>query len=164
MTDRIMQSIEMLVRRATRRIDYTILYPCTVLADHGDMTLDLQPDNTALPALTRIALWVGVPGLQVQVKSGAKVLLGFRDARPDQPYAALFGAGGLSTLTLSLDGPMVVNVTGTATVNAAHLNLGGAGGAGVARLNDQIQVVGVMVGGATVTGTIISASTVVSAT
>jgi hypothetical protein len=161
MTDRIMQSIEMLVRRATRRVDYATLYPCTVLADHGDMTLDLQPDNAALPALTAIALWVGVPGLSVQVKPGGKVLLGFRDARPDQPYAALFGAGGLGTLTLTLDGPIVVNVTGTATVNAAHLNLGGEGGAGVARLGDTIQ--GEDPQGGIVYGTITSASTVVSA-
>jgi hypothetical protein len=161
MNDRLMSAVESLVRRYTRRVDYAILYPCTVLADHGDMTLDLQPDNVFLPALTAIALWVGVPGLSVQVKPGAKVLLGFRDARPDQPYAALFGAGGLSTLTLTLDGPMVINVTGTATVNAAHLNLGGPGGAGVARLGDPVQVTDPQ-GGIGI-GTITGASSVVSA-
>jgi hypothetical protein len=161
MTDRLMQAVEMLVRRATRQLDYAQMYPCDVLFDHGDMTLDLKPDSALLPALTKIPLWVGVPGLQVKVKAGGRVLLGFRNARPDQPYAALFGAGGLETLTLTLDGPLVVNVTGTATVNAAHLNLGGEGGVGVARLGDTIQ--GEDPQGGIVYGTITSASTVVSA-
>lgn len=103
------------------RLDFLARYPCTVLNDHGDMRLDLDPDDPRIPPLSRVRLWLGLPGCTVKVRSGARVLLGFEGGDPDKPFAELFQIGSVERLVVQAD---------TVTLDA-EVNLGGAIGTGV---------------------------------
>jgi hypothetical protein len=166
MRDRVRRALEALSRPL--ELDYLALYPATVLKDHGNMHLDLQPDNPKLPLMTRVPLRVFLPGTYVKVKAGARVLLGFEAADPRRPVAYLWEAG--STLVVEIktergakvrlddenqkirvEDPLLVEI------DAPTIQLAG-GGPAVARVGDQIQVYGVAPGSATATGEIISGS------
>jgi hypothetical protein len=96
--ERFKRALVAFIRNATRRMDYLAMYPATVLKDHGNHELDLQPDHPALPALVRVPLRLGLPGATIKVKSGARVLLGFDNGDPDKPACHLWQAGTLEYL------------------------------------------------------------------
>ncbi len=91
--DRLLQAVEALVRAATSKIDYLGLYPCRVVAQNADGTLELQPDDTRLPPLSGVTVFSGVAGAEVQVTAGARVLAGFGGGDPSRPFAALWEPG-----------------------------------------------------------------------
>jgi hypothetical protein len=101
------------------RLDFLARYPCTVLNDHGDMRLDLDPDDPRIPPLSRVRLWLGLPGCTVKVRRGARVLLGFEGGDPDKPFAELFQVGSVERLTVQADS---ITLDG-------NVNLGGQVGA-----------------------------------
>lgn len=149
-------------------IDFLALYPAEVLLDHGDMHLDLRPDDPRFPQLVRVPLRVFLPGAYVRVKSGSRVLLGFEGGNPERPVAYLWEAGGTVVVEITTAGGRKVRLddeAGKTTVqdparveiDAPVVALAG-GGPPIARVGDQIQVVGVQPGPATVTGVIISGS------
>jgi len=78
------------------RWDHLALYPCTVDAQAGDGTLDLRPDDAVMSGsgLSGIPLKTGLPGWEVSVSSGTRVLLGFEGGDPSRPYAALWEHDG----------------------------------------------------------------------
>ncbi|AZF88275.1 hypothetical protein [Meiothermus phage MMP7] len=165
-TERLKKSLRVLTREP--RIDYLALYPAKVLQDHGNMTLDLEPDDARLPLLVRVPLRVFLPGAYVKVQVGSRVLLGFEGGNPAKPVAYLWEAGGTVIVeiataagrTVRLDdeaGKTRVSDPALIEVDAPVVALAG-GGPAVARVGDQIQVSGVAPGSATVTGTIISGS------
>jgi hypothetical protein len=96
-------------------LDYALLYPSTVLQDHGDMHLDLRPDHTALPHLVRVPLRLFLPGAYVKVRPGGRVRL------DDE-----------ASLTL-IEDPALVRV------DAPRVELAGSGPP-VARVGDPVQV------------------------
>lgn len=165
-TERLKKSLRVLVREA--RIDYLALYPARVLLDHGNMQLDLEPDDARLPLLVRVPLRVFLPGAYVKVQAGSRVLLGFEAGDPAKPVAYLWEAGGTIIVEVTTVAGRKVRLddeTGKTRVydpvrievDAPVVALAG-GGPAVARVGDQIQVSGVQPGSATVTGTIISGS------
>ncbi|MCS7069102.1 MAG: hypothetical protein N2313_04595 [Meiothermus ruber] len=165
-TERLKRSLRLLTREA--RIDYLALYPARVLQDHGDMRLDLEPDDPRLPLLVRIPLRVFLPGAYVKVQPGSRVLLGFEGADPAKPVAYLWEAGGTVVVEVTTVAGRKVRLDDEAgktrvydpallELEAPLVRLAG-GGPAVARVGDQIQVSGVAPGTATVTGTIISGS------
>jgi hypothetical protein len=85
-------------------LDYALLYPSTVLKDHGDMHVDLRPDHTALPDLVRVPLRLFLPGAYVKVRPGSRVLLGFEEASPTRPVAYLWEAGAVAVVEVSTAG------------------------------------------------------------
>ncbi len=85
-------------------LDYALLYPSTVLKDHGDMHLDLRPDHTALPDLVRVPLRLFLPGAYVKVRLGSRVLLGFEEADPTRPVAYLWEAGAVVVVEIGTAG------------------------------------------------------------
>ncbi|PZA07755.1 MULTISPECIES: hypothetical protein [unclassified Meiothermus] len=87
MRERLKQALREITRDG--RIDYQALYPARVLVDHGDMTLDLEPDDAKLPLLVRVPLRVFLPGAYVKVRPGARTLLSFENGDPAQPAAHL---------------------------------------------------------------------------
>jgi hypothetical protein len=151
------------------RLDYLAMYPATVIRDHGDLHVDLEADDPSIGQLTRVPIWLGLPGVTAMtVANGSRVLLGFHQGHPDKHFADLWR--GLRSITLEAGQ--------TITFGATRVNLGAGASLGVARANDPITASipgGVFMspnpGGGppipnpplTITGTIQSASTTVFA-
>lgn len=94
MSDRARAALGAIVQDESRALPYALCYPCEVIKDWGNMTLDLMPEDTELlPPLERIPLRVGVPGLTIRLKVGARVWLAFDNAEADRPLAYLFESG-----------------------------------------------------------------------
>lgn len=104
------------------RWDHMALYPCTVDAQAGDGTLDLRPDDIVVSGsgLSGIPLRTGLPGWEVSVPSGTRVLLGFEGGDPSRPFALLWehesdidelvfdgGSQGVARISDSVDGGTV---------------------------------------------------------
>lgn len=81
--------MQQLVEQAVRHLDFSAPYPCKVLKDHGDMMLDLEPENPRLPLLTRIPLVEQGAGVRVRMRPGAAVLLAFQGGSPARPVATV---------------------------------------------------------------------------
>lgn len=92
--------LEAVVQRGTRWTDYCALYPCEVLRDHGDHTLDLRPEHPLMPELTRVRLVLPAPGSRVKLRKGATVLLSFQAGDPARPVVLHYGDGTLERLEL----------------------------------------------------------------
>lgn len=101
--DRLKGAVADLVRQFTGHTDYHALYPAEVRAQNEDKTLELRPDSAKLPGFSRVAIRHGLPGVTVTVKQGARVLLGFEGGNPEKPYAALWTADSLDTLTVEAE-------------------------------------------------------------
>lgn len=95
--DRIKSGLANFVRGVFPRIDYLGLYPATVITQNANGTLELQPDDARIPGLSGIAIRTGDPGITYTVQAGTRVLVGFANGRPDQPYAAIWEQVGAVT-------------------------------------------------------------------
>lgn len=113
------------------RLDPLALYPGRVVSQGDDGTLDIKPDAVKLGAgLAMVPIRHGLPGVTVRVRPGARVLLGFEGGDITRPFAALWEAGGLDSITVEasvkilLKAPSVVaaQVEG----NARGVALGGS--------------------------------------
>jgi hypothetical protein len=117
------------LKRAIREVarpphlDYLALYPATVLKDYEDMHVDVQADDPRLGALTRVPIWLGLPGVSVKVAAGARVLVGFHQGDPELRYCDLWRGQGLREL--------VITAQTRVTVDAPTVELGGVGGSNV---------------------------------
>lgn len=83
------------------RLDHLALYPCTVIAQRADGTLDLQPDAARVPACAGVPIRHGLPGVTVTVPAGGRVLLGYAGGNPDLPFAALWEPGTVTAITVN---------------------------------------------------------------
>ncbi|MDX1526977.1 MAG: hypothetical protein R3337_00030 [Gammaproteobacteria bacterium] len=71
-------------------------YVCTVERQSEDWsTLDLTPDEPKIRSagLQAVPIWHGLPGVEVRVAQGSRVMLGFRDGDPSKPFASLWEYG-----------------------------------------------------------------------
>jgi hypothetical protein len=133
LSDRIKGALLALVRSATRRYDYFALYPCRVLSQNADGTLELVPDDETMPGQSHVPLRLGLPGVSVKVKTGARVLLGYEAGDPQRPVATVWEAAGLERITITADTAI--------TAIAPSINLG-EGGLPIARQGDLVAVGG----------------------
>ncbi len=81
-----------LARRANENaLTYSRWYPCKVIAQGADGSLELYPDDEKVRGngLTRIPLRLGLPGCKVVVTPGSRVDLFFENADPKKPACAL---------------------------------------------------------------------------
>jgi hypothetical protein len=70
---------------------YARTFRAKVVAQSDDSeTVDLRPDDPALPDMAKINLRHGIPGLRIWVALGSYLLVGWDDGRPDRPFAALW--------------------------------------------------------------------------
>lgn len=158
-----------LVSRLMQRIDYLALYPAEVIAQAGDGSLDLKPDDARMPGLTRVPLRYAVPGLRVKVKRGARVLLGFENGDASRPVATLWEEEGLVSLAfdatadvfIKAGGTVSVTAAGTVNIDAPDIRVGG--GLPIARQGDAVVSISPgppgLLSGMPITGTIMSGST-----
>lgn len=102
LTRSIRGALEGLVRAIVEpRIDYLATYPCKVLAQAADGSLELQPETARLPGLVAVPIRYGVPGVRAKVKVGARVGLSFEGGSPSAPVATIWDAGVIEELTVT---------------------------------------------------------------
>lgn len=99
--DRVKAGLLRLVEDMLSRADFHALYPCTVVAQNADNTLELQPDSTKIPPLSNVRIRLGIPGAVATVAAGARVLLTFEAGNPKAPVATLWDTGTLVALSLN---------------------------------------------------------------
>lgn len=143
-SDRLKRALSRFVRHTMSGVDYFAHYPAKVVAQAGDFSLDVIPDDPRLPGMQRVPLRLGVPGVTAKVSPGSRVLVFFEGGAPSAPAASIWQA---STLT-----ELVITASTKVTVNAPAVNLGAAS-APVLRSGDAVTL---GVGFASVTGGAVS--------
>lgn len=104
--DRFKDSIAQVVQALIKPVDYFALYPCKVVKQRADYTLDLKPDSARVAAPVQVPIRT-IPGIRVKVNPGDRVLLGFEGGSPSAPYAQLFEYGG-SVVKIEIDAQEIV--------------------------------------------------------
>lgn len=112
-------------------VDYRACYPAKVVSQSADLTLELVPDDTRLPSLSKVPLRLGIPGVQAKVAPGSYVLLFFEGGTAAAPAAGLWQSSSLLEL--------VVTASTKVTVNAPDVRLGD-GHADVVRYGDIVSL------------------------
>jgi hypothetical protein len=135
--DRLLAPFEALVKRFTSRLDYCALYACKVVAQNADGTLELQPDDARMPQVSGVPIRHGIPGISVTVAGGSRVLLGFENASPARPFAALWDASSVTEIKFNGGTKAVARVDDTVEVtfsvdDVAAMVMSNAGGPVVA--------------------------------
>ncbi len=98
--DRARAAIEAIIERLLSKVDYAALYPCTVVSQNGDGTLELRPDSSKIPGLSKVPYRPGIPGIVIKVNAGARVIVGFEDMNPSKPVATVWGGTGLKEVQI----------------------------------------------------------------
>jgi hypothetical protein len=114
--DRILAPFKALVEALTARMDWHALYPCKVLLQHADKTVDLQPESRRIPGQNNVPVR-STPGITSILSSNARVLLGFENGDPRAPFALLCDNGVATTPLPTIifnGGANAVAVKGTA--------------------------------------------------
>jgi hypothetical protein len=111
--DRIKEPFARLVRWVMRDAVYQRMYPARVVGQDAAGRLDLVPDDERIRGTGTQAVSIrhGLPGVSVEVPVGARVMLGFEEANPAKPYAALWE--GVTPFTLINVGDFHVETGGT---------------------------------------------------
>jgi len=71
-------------------LEYLAPHDATVVAQMGDGSLDLRLDDPKMPGLSGVPIWLGLPGVRVEVSKGARVKVGFASGDPGKPFAGLW--------------------------------------------------------------------------
>ncbi len=125
------ETIEVLLEQILGpRLDYLASYEAVIVGQAVDGTLEVEPDDTRLHGMTGVPLRTFLPGVDVKVKPGGRVTIGFDGGNPKKPHARLFDGGALDTLTITA-------VTKIKLV-AAEVDLVDAGGQPIARQSDMV--------------------------
>jgi len=145
--DRLVRVITRIVESvAKRHLDTRALYPCTVLGQNANGTLELMPDDAimggGLGGLSSIPIRYGAPGETVEVSAGVRVLLGFEGGDPSRPVAALWESGGVPTLR-TVDADAIELGAGEGTVIRAGDNITVGTATGVVILNSSTHPSGI---------------------
>lgn len=129
-SDRLVEAVRRIVRPLLSRIDYLALYPARIVTQAADGTLEVMPDDERLPGMTRVALRTFLPGVEVKVKDGGRVLVGFENGDPSKPVATLFDGGAIESLTITAEKKIVVD--------APEVDLVKSGGRQMAAVGDMV--------------------------
>lgn len=116
-TDRLKRALTSIVSGILGRIDYLALYQAEVVSQSGQ-TLEVRPLDQRFPDMDEVPIWHGLPGVEVTVKKGAVVLIGFRDGDPTRPFAMLWQSETLSDVKLTASGKVEISASGDVSVSA----------------------------------------------
>lgn len=74
--------------RLPKQIDFSREYPCVVVAQNPDLTLQLLPDDEVMKArgLDHVPIRYGIPGIKAQLSPGARCHLAFAAGDPSRPF------------------------------------------------------------------------------
>jgi hypothetical protein len=111
------------------RIDFLAWYPCKVVSQNSDGTLELQPDDSRLPGYSKVPIRYGVPGITATVSNGARALLTFAGADPQKPIVVGWeGSGGvLVSLNVGQADTVLVRYSDLKTLLDAQTHIGNLG-------------------------------------
>lgn len=84
-----------LLEPAMVAIDYSRSYPCKVVTQNADGTLQVTPEDDVIKAngLDHCDIYVGLPGTTVKVPSGAECLVRFKAGDPSRAYVESWKTG-----------------------------------------------------------------------
>jgi len=122
--------VESLVRRRT---DYLGHFWGTVVRTDAGGRVEVKLDDDALPPVTAVTLRAGIPGAELKVEDGCRVLVSWEGGDPRRPVARPWDEAGLKEIRVSASGKV--------TVAAPQVVLDEAGRQ-VARLGDMVSVGG----------------------
>jgi len=74
-------------------IPWAATYSARVETQRADGTIDVTPDNRALPPLPRVRVEVPIPGAKLTLQAGDRVRVAFDEMRPIRPVAQLYEQG-----------------------------------------------------------------------
>jgi len=77
-------------------VDHLGCYAAKVVSQSGQ-TVDVTCDDVRIGTLSAVPLQLGIPGGEVTVAAGARVLIGWRGGNPSKPYATTWEAGASVT-------------------------------------------------------------------
>lgn len=90
------------VKRFAGDLDALAAYPATVVAQDASGLLEVKPDSPRVRELTKVPLWLGLPGAKAKVSRGARVMITFQNGDRTKPVATLWeSAGGAVEITLT---------------------------------------------------------------
>ena len=121
--------VEHLILRRTR---YLGSYWGTVVRTDAGGRLEVRLDDEAYPPVTAVTLRAGIPGAELQLVDGCRVLVSWEAGDPRRPIARPWDEAGLKELRVSAD---------KITLNGAKVILDEAGRE-LARLGDMVSVGG----------------------
>jgi len=108
LNDRFKKALEAIVVRIASRYDFAAMYPCTVVSQNSDLTLELKPDSSLVPGQSNVTIR-GLPGVTVKVAPGARVLLAFDNCDPSSPFASIFDTNSLTEIIITASTKVTVN-------------------------------------------------------
>ena len=103
-------------------VPYRYLYRAQVVSQSASNLdqVDVRPDDPSVPEMAGVPLRHGIPGVQVQVRPGCHVVVGWANGEPNAPFAALWEAGA-DVLQLIVDAT-AIKLGGTSAIQ--HVVLG----------------------------------------
>lgn len=112
------ENLARFIRWVMRDTKFHKQYPCTVESQDGFGPVALTPDDPEIrgQGLDAVPLWHGIPGVEVKVKRGARVLLGFRAGDRERPYAALWESASVEQIKFAGGTQPIAREGDTATV------------------------------------------------
>lgn len=99
MTEGLLLLINRIIQARMAKVDYLALYPCRIVKQNADFSLELKPDTERLPGFSKVPIAYGGSGQAVKM-TGGRCLVGFRGGDPQQPFACLFDVSGMTTVYL----------------------------------------------------------------
>lgn len=106
---RLLQAFTAIVRETFPNLDFLGVYLYEVFSwNDTAQTAELKPvGNSKMPQLAGVQ--PRLPGLQVKLKAGDQVLVGFQDGDPSQPFIAqlMTGSANAGALPIATQGSMV---------------------------------------------------------
>lgn len=124
MSDRLSAALEAIVSKVIgHRIDYLAAYPCRVVKQNADGTLELVPDDARLSSYSKVPIRYGVPGVSATIAAGARVLLEFAGADPQKPIATVWESASVTQINIVTGAGATINIGGA---TSTAINLGAA--------------------------------------
>ena len=122
---RLLDAFTRLLAPLRRRVDYQALYAARVVAQAGDGTLELLPDDERVPPCRGVPIRCGLPGVRALVPAGARVLLTYEAGDPRRPVAALWELGEVTELTVNASTRRVARTDDTASCGTLYFTAAG---------------------------------------
>lgn len=92
------RALEAIIRSVTAGSLYLGQFPAKVIAQNADGTLELKPEDSRLPGMTRVPIRYGIPGVTAKVAAGARIGIEFESGDPTRPVATVWESASIVEL------------------------------------------------------------------